>query len=136
MAFASGCFSGDRDEPSNVSAARPESIVDLRVGDCLAETPEEGIAYVARVVPCSHPHVAEVYAVYDMADGDYPGDGAVSADAEEGCGLALTSEITVGFDDVAMFEFHPTQLSWDNGSRGVTCVALLNGPQTGSLVRK
>jgi hypothetical protein len=61
----------------------------LRAGDCIGpgenqEMMREG-RYEVTAVPCTDLHSAEVYHVFELADGDYPGDGEVVRLAETGC---------------------------------------------------
>jgi hypothetical protein len=43
------------------------------------------VQYEVTAVPCTEPHSGEVYLVFDLPDGDFPGDGEVARLAETGC---------------------------------------------------
>jgi uncharacterized RDD family membrane protein YckC len=62
-------------------------VFDLKVGDCLADSPTGGeeVIFTVETVPCSEPHSEEIYAVVTLPEGDYPGDEAMDAQADELC---------------------------------------------------
>lgn len=139
VGFGSGYLSLDRDASGNVTEAGSESVLDLRLGDCLGEIPEEGVTFSANVVPCSKPHEGQIYAVFDMPAGKFPGDKAISTAADQGCGSRLQGVSQAAYQDneVGIFYLSPTQLSWSQNDREISCVAeYLDGPRTGSLITK
>jgi hypothetical protein len=105
----------------------------LRVGDCLEDLDGTGIDLPG--LPCAEPHLAEVYAVFDM-DGDWPGEHTVTARAGESCADHLAIASLDAFEDraVEVYYFSPTRASWLLGDREVVCVAyFLDGERTGSI---
>ncbi|MFF6786043.1 DUF4190 domain-containing protein [Streptomyces sp. NPDC012510] len=95
--------------------------------------------YDVDVVPCAGEHDAEVFAVFSLPEGEYPGDAAVSDAADEQC--YVRSE-TYAMDtwalppDVDVYWFTPTRQSWRYGDREVICVfgdEEAEGSLTGSL---
>lgn len=139
VGFGSGYFSLDRDASGNVTEAGSESVLELQLGDCLGEMPAEGVAFSAQVVPCSKPHEGQIYAVFDMPAGKFPGDKAISTAADRGCGSRLEGVSQAAYDDdqVEIFFFIPTTLSWSQHDREIACIAqYLDEPRTGSLITK
>ena len=108
-------------------------VTDLRVGDCLREV-SEGLdvnAQAVPLVPCGDRHEFEVFARFPLTGDAFPGDNAVTAAAESGCGSL--------FEDFALVEYRlssldfayltPSEQSWadvdDLGSpigRDVSCL--------------
>jgi hypothetical protein len=52
--------------------------------DAFYDDNSEGVSDVP-TVDCSEPHDNEVFATYDIPDGDFPGEEAIVAAAEEEC---------------------------------------------------
>lgn len=137
--FGTGYLSLDRDASGNVTEAGSESVVDIRSGDCIGKMPKEGILPSAEVVPCANPHEGQVYALFHMPAGDFPGMKDVSTAAEEGCSNRLLDVSKAAYDDVnvEIFYLHPTQLSWAQGDREIACIAhYLDGKRTDPLIKK
>ncbi len=81
---------------------------DLRVGDCLSGV-AGGESVAVRVVPCRSRHRGEVRARVQLPDGGWPGRKAVLAQAERRCAES--------------FFFVPSESSWRQDDRVVTCIA-------------
>ncbi len=115
---------GDVVEGGEVGAFR------LQVGDCLAEAAVGDVKSVP-VVPCTDPHDTELYHSFDLPDGDFPGEEAVIASAEEGCLAEFEAFIGATYEssiyDVSYL--YPTEQSWtDLDDRTVLCgVFLVDG---------
>jgi len=86
-----------------------ESLFDLSVGDCI-NYPDAGELTNIERTDCAEPHDGEVVDVFDISDGDYPGDDGVSQYAGENCPAE------------ADFHFTPTEESWSAGDREVVCI--------------
>lgn len=127
--MVAGLLAGCTDEESD-----PFS---LKVGDCLPEAAREGVVGQgdAETVPCSEPHVVEVYDAINVQDGPFPGAEALvlkAADCEK------TFEAFVGKpygeSDLELDYFHPTQESWERGDREILCaVSVPSGTVTNTL---
>lgn len=145
-----GCSSASeqdatRDESGEVAENEDIGVFRLRQGDCLI-MPGDGIAgdevETLEATPCSDPHNGEVLAIVTVdGDGDapYPGDAAISAEAEAGClGAFETVTGTSFMDDLEwdMTFLSPTADSWDAlDDREIVCIVLpLDGGMTTSLV--
>lgn len=97
----------------------------LEVGMCLPERAENGViaAGDSRTVPCSQPHVGEVYDSITLPDGDYPGEESlVRASAK--CETTFQGFVGKAFaeSDLTLAYFHPTKESWERGDREILCV--------------
>jgi hypothetical protein len=88
----------------------------LRAGNDLAGLP---------VLPCEQPHEGEVFAVFELPAGPYPGDAELGRQAQQEClkRFETYAPSSVADDRVELFYLHPSPLSWTSGDRGVTCVA-------------
>ncbi len=87
-------------------------------------------------VPCAQPHQGEVFAVFDLPPGDYPGKAAVEDQVEKGCDarLAAYSPSTPGDHSIDQFFIYPQEQNWTNGDREVVCIAkAVSGTTSGTL---
>ena len=139
-AVLAGVLGGaERNGGGAVTSAGDVSLDDLRVRDCTGALPESEVLTL-RVVPCTEPHTAEVFATFPLEGDRYPGDADVTRFAEGGCdrelGALLGDEVeTTPYE---LFYFSPTEQSWRLGDRTVIC--LLTAPPgetlTGSVVER
>ncbi|WP_040633203.1 septum formation family protein [Mycolicibacterium phlei] len=106
----------------------------IGVGDCLREIPGDTRVLTVRTVDCGENHAGEVFAVLEMPAGDFPGQAAIDAYAEQ-CSPALAaySPQAMTDDSVQMYVLYPTEETWAQGDRAVTCIATLDPPRAGSL---
>lgn len=134
-AIASG--TGDNDPTSSTLADSGDVRVEqLRPGQCLNGLEERSAIRNLPVVPCAEPHEGEVYAVFELPGGTYPGDDKVVKAAEDGCFDRLETQAPKAADDpdTEVYFLHPTSSSWRLGDQGVTCVAMSGkGKVTGSI---
>ncbi|MFV0257199.1 MAG: septum formation family protein [Acidimicrobiales bacterium] len=99
------------------------SAFDIDVGDCLNDVSGE-IASV-NTVSCEDPHDREVYYAFNLPDGEYPGEAAVSEAASQSCENAFSDYVGVLLDEsrYGIYSLTPTQESWDVlDDRLVTCM--------------
>jgi hypothetical protein len=115
----------DRDGSGDITAGGDVSVMSLRVGDCLNGLREGQNISDLPGVPCAEPHEGEVFAVFDLPAGAYPGDAKIAGDAERECSDRFEAYAPSSVDDTAieLFFLHPTRLSWAQGDHEVTCVA-------------
>jgi hypothetical protein len=97
-----------RDSRGRVVKPAAVDVSDLRVGDCLRGV-EGGESVSVVVVPCGSPHRGEVRARVQLPDGGWPGRKRVLALAERRCAES--------------FFFVPSEDSWRQDDRVVTCIA-------------
>lgn len=141
LTACSGSPDAQRDAAGAVASAGALGAFSIQLGDCLKE-PAVGGAEVEQVedvaaVPCSQPHESEVYARFDLPDGPFPGDPAVSRAAEERCTTEFASYVgkPLAESTLEFYTFQPTESSWTAQSdREVLCVISdPAGPSTSSL---
>ncbi|MBF4618459.1 septum formation family protein [Clavibacter sp. VKM Ac-2873] len=134
-----------RDDDGSITAGGTTDVFTLRQGDCLddaalaavnAQDPDDALpagdtdardrSEVSDVstVPCSAPHDFEVYAALTIPGGAFPGDDAVSTQADDLCGGAFGPFVGFDYQD-SIYDYQgyqPTSDSWSTGDRAVTCV--------------
>ncbi|MFE0821732.1 DUF4190 domain-containing protein [Streptomyces sp. NPDC058847] len=99
----------------------------LEKGECFT-TPSgslQGVTYDVDQVPCAREHDGEVFAVFDLPGGAYPGDAEITRVADERC-YALQDSYAMDrwalSADVDVYYLTPTAQSWRGGDREVTCL--------------
>ncbi len=97
-----------RDPQGRVIEPTRINVSDLRVGDCLTGV-ADGESAAVQVVPCRSRHEGEVRARVQLAEGGWPGRKAVIAQAGRRCRES--------------FFFAPSESSWRQDDRVVTCIA-------------
>ncbi|MDF9715456.1 septum formation family protein [Nocardioides sp. ChNu-153] len=140
MGALSACGSEDdatRDEGTQeVTEAGNADAFSLQVGDCF-DDPEGTEVTEVPAVPCAEPHDNEIFEAFDMDEGDWPGDDAVQAAVEEGCGGAFEAFVGTPYDTSALYldALTPTEDSWTQGDdREILCVVFdPEGPVEGTL---
>jgi hypothetical protein len=109
------------------------AITTLKPGDCINGIAGTGAIEDLPVVSCSLPHEGEVYAVFSLPSGPWPGDTAVQEQAEKRCDTELDLYAPKPPATAEVLYLHPLQESWSR-DRGVTCVATdENGTTMGSI---
>lgn len=125
------------DSPAETVEADLVGANSLVPGDCIQDLANDG-GTVERlpVVPCEAEHEAEVYATFDVPDGDWPGEDVVTEQSQDGCAERLASFPEADDDpETTAFYLFPTEASWADGDRKVICMAFYrDGPRTGSIV--
>lgn len=106
------------------SGATDVDVFSLRVGDCMNVEPFSGSTETVPVVPCNEPHSDEIYDVFDIADGVYPGEDAVIDIADRGCYDSFAGFVGMAYEDSVLdfWNLYPTEGSWADGDREVLCV--------------
>src|SRR5262245_32655153 len=110
------------------------SATDVKVGDCRKEIPGNTKVFTVDTVGCDEPHAGEVFAVLMMPEGEFPGQSAID-EYQNKCEPALASYApsAITDDSVQLYVLYPTEETWKQGDRAVTCVATVDPPRTGSL---
>ncbi len=106
----------------------------LAVGDCFDDDFETG---EFGSLSCDQPHDNEVFAVFDLDEGPWPGPGEVADEVARICDPAFEDWVGTDRSDLGWFSFHPNEQSWAQGNRHVVC-ALYDAdlePLTGSQRR-
>ncbi|RDH77278.1 hypothetical protein DVS77_17880 [Mycolicibacterium moriokaense] len=112
------------------------SATEVKAGDCLKALPASGLVISVDTVACSEPHTGEIFSVITMPDGDFPGQFAIE-EYQNKCGpeLARYSPEAVADPAVGLFVLYPSEDSWGQGDRAVTCIATTEKPRTGTLAK-
>ncbi len=130
--------SSENDPASDPEETVPEDVTSgaLAVGDCLPKVPR-GVDYTVAVkeAPCSDPHRAEVYAVWDLGRGHYPSVNKLVDRSDEGCLKRFRSFVGDDYDwsNLEFTYLMPDEADWHNHWRKVTCVVYAEAPITGTL---
>jgi hypothetical protein len=109
----------------------------MDVGQCLDIPGDPADIDTADDADCATEHVAEVIATEDLTTTSFPGDDAVSAEADEYCGGAFPDYIGSEYEDSSLDLYYglPTAGTWVFGDRQIVCyVVASDGSQlTGSI---
>ena len=110
------------------------SATDVKAGDCLKELPASGLVITVDTAPCGEPHTGEIFSVMTMPEGDFPGQFAIE-EYQNKCGPELAKYSPEAADDpeVGLFVLYPSEDSWGQGDRSVTCIATTDTPRTRTL---
>lgn len=111
-----------------------KTVTALDVGDCVTTLEESGSVRHLPIVECAKEHEGEVYFVYQMPDGKYPGDAKVQKDVEARCAKEINTYAGPGaVQKYDIFYLRPSSGDWPK-ERGVTCIATdARKPVTGSI---
>jgi len=113
-----------RDSTATAADAGRVSTDNLQVGQCIADVPGEGTVSTVKVVPCTQPHHGEAFATFELPKGPYPGDDAVTTQAEDGCGDRVPADVDQSLaDQLDLFYLYPRRVNWTFGERSVLCIA-------------
>lgn len=122
--------------PSSRASPPPASdvaVTELVTGDCISGlvigAAERTQVDAVRVVDCGAVHELEVFATFDLSSTDfedtepdvYPGEQRIVRQADQGCAGRL-DELGVD-DEYGLIAVWPSDTSWRQGDRGVTCAA-------------
>lgn len=135
---ADSSSTGTAGETSKPSSDPVDSdVFDIKVGECLNETSGTTVSTVPKVA-CTEPHDFEVYYDFNLSGGStYPGDAAITEQANDGCEAPFTTFIGIPYADSALDvnTYTPTKRSWEEGNdRKVSClVSSPDGQTTGTL---
>lgn len=114
-----------RDEAGQITETEDVDPNTLKPGDCFND-PEAEATEVEELeaVPCDEPHDNEVFHVFDLDDGDYPGDDEAKELGLDGCEPELEAYIGASAEEagLAIVPVTPTEQSWnDLDDRTVIC---------------
>jgi hypothetical protein len=131
LALVTGC-SGD-DSPSDSAAPS------FATGDCLELVDgTDGEAGSLAQVPCEEPHAGEVVlaaAGFFAEDPQLPTEDRLQSIADTACEDAMITYSGQPSTEagVRMSFLYPTQETWDDGDRSLTCIAVVVDPATGDI---
>jgi hypothetical protein len=122
--------------PVTTAPSTAISATELQVGDCLNDLTNSTDVSSLPSVPCAQPHEGEVFAVFDLPPGPYPGAAGVDDLVSKGCNarLAQYSPSAPSDDAVGLFSVYPLEQNWNRDDREVVCIArATSGTTTGSI---
>ena len=122
--------------PVTTAPSTAISATELQVGDCLNDLTNSTDVSSLPSVDCAQPHQGEVFAVFDLPPGPYPGADGVDDLVSKGCNarLAEYSPSAPSDDAVGLFSVYPLEQNWERGDREVVCIAkATSGTTTGSI---
>jgi hypothetical protein len=126
---------GKRDANGVITKPGSLQATELKKGDCLRSVPASDTSVTSvEVTPCTQAHRAEVYAAFDLPDGDYPGDAKATAVAEKGCTDRLPTLPAGAGENLDLYYLTPQQGGWKLGDRSVTCFVVSPTPATQPLL--
>ena len=108
-------------------------IGELEKGDCISHRVDEGpMPASVGVVECDTRHVHEVFAVFDLPPGPYPGEKAVATMAEKRCTAQFRDYVGIGYrrSELEFMYMYPVDRAGWATDRGATCMIV--GPPTNS----
>ncbi len=114
----------DRDASGQVTTPTNVKPTNLKVGDCVESLQEDKEVRGLKLVPCSGPNGGEVYAVFELPAGKWPGLTAVQTAAETGCSDRWDALKRTEEKDSDIFYLHPIESGWSLGDRGTTCLVV------------
>lgn len=127
----------ERDDSGTIVEGGDTEAFDLQVGDCFDDPAVDQEVQSVTAVPCAEPHDAEVYAEFELPDGDFPGETEVSEAGGQGCydRFEEFAGIAPEASTLSVFYLQPTEDSWEGADdRQITCAVIDEaGPTTGSL---
>ncbi|MDA2809690.1 septum formation family protein [Nocardiopsis sp. RSe5-2] len=105
---------------------------DIAVGDCLNDESIQGEVSEVPTTDCSGPHDSEVYASTISMESEWPGEQAMTDEADQFCLEEFESFIGVPYEQSAYdFSYYtPTQTAFEQFDRDIYCVVYSPGEQT------
>jgi len=119
----------ERDDDGNVTAAGSETIVDLRVGDCLPDVQESGEHYTTKVVPCHEAHRAEVFGTFDL-EGEWTDQKEIDRLSDAGCLDRYAAYVGVPprKSSLGLLVYRPVSARSFRADPGVVCIVVADKP--------
>lgn len=127
-AVACGSDEPDRDASGAVEEAGDLGVDRFQVGDCFDDPTDASDITEVDAVPCAQAHDNQVFHLFDVPGGDFPGQAELQSMAEEGCMEAFEGFVGVAFEasPLGAAPIVPSEDSWEDGDHEVVC-ALFDG---------
>lgn len=110
---------------SDAVATRAVSVFDLAAGICFDDGTvfDEDEVEQVPVVDCAAPHDNEIYAAFDLPDGEFPGSDEVDELGNEGCLDRFPAFVGIDYASsrYVVSTIYPTASSWEDGDREIIC---------------
>jgi len=113
-----------RDDSGTIVEGGDVGVFVLKVGDCFNQSTEADAISDVPGVPCDEPHDVQIYAAFDLADGDWPGLDSVEMDAALGCLERFEAAIGEPYETspIDIFPMYPLEDGWNGlDDREVLC---------------
>lgn len=113
-----------------------QDVFNVGLGDCISNFNAEEQVSELTVIPCEQEHDQEVFAVFEVPDGEFPGSEAFQAQVESDCVGEFEAFVGMPYNESALHIqwLEPTEESWAQGDRELVCTVLdPAGPVTGTL---
>ena len=113
-----------RNDSGDVVEGGDVGVFALNVGDCVLNSTETEVQAL-QAVPCADEHDLEVFALFDMPEGDFPGDAAVDSAADAGCLQRFDAYVGLAYaDSVYAFTYlTPLESGWNEiDDREIVCM--------------
>jgi hypothetical protein len=135
-----GALSDDttRNETGEITASGGVGAYKVRVGDCIQMPSDAGEVVSVEGVPCTTPHGAQAFAEFTLPDLQaFPSDDEMITLAGRGCLEHWAGAVGTTYQSdraLDMTFWSPTQPSWDQDDRMVTCFVISSdgSPLTGT----
>jgi hypothetical protein len=109
--------------PAGASDTSTVAFDELKAGECLRVSDADNLPDEIPLVPCTQAHQLEVFGVFDLPAGAWPGDDSVEAAADHGCSRLFTSYVGASADDpkYTWSDYLPSKEDWSHDFRRVVC---------------
>lgn len=133
-----------RSSDGTVTKAGTQTFDQLHIGDCIEKTSSDGPSPAPssegdssfNVVPCSQPHIWEVFGQTAVTDSEF-NDLTLQDESSSFCSNEFTTYVgvTPSYSSLRFEWYQPTQETWHSGDRLITCLAATSDKQmtTGSF---
>jgi hypothetical protein len=117
-------------QPPPVIKYTESKVFSLKTGECFDP---DGQSYT--LISCNSPHVAEVFATFQLSGAKWPGDTALATAASGGCATRLTDYLNPQLAlSLTSAYVYPDATAWQGGTKTVICeVRAAKGNITGSV---
>ena len=113
-----------RNDNGDVVEGGDLGVFTMSLGDCVQDSLSSEVQSL-EAVPCAEEHDLEVFALFDMPDGDFPGDAAVDAAAEAGCLERFEGYVGIAYEQsvYAYTYLTPLETGWNEiDDREIVCL--------------
>lgn len=126
-----GCTASGSDTAAVKGEGSATDVFTLHVGDCLNDAAAKDEVSSVPTVDCALPHDTEVYDTITVQDDSYPGDDALSKEADDACLAAFPAFAGIAYDDSNLdySSYYPSESSWQQKDRTVSCIILSLDPE-------
>ena len=124
VVLLAACDSAKRDDSGQITDSGDLDVFTMQIGDCFQDAGEDVVADV-KAVPCSQEHDNEVYHIFALQDGAWPGETTVEQSADTGCLPAFETYVGSAYEESHLDYtwLTPTQRSWEEkDDREIVCV--------------